>query len=228
MGVLGAISTLVGIVSSGPIAVAVVSATHPQPSWGGAQLFAANYHPLQLLPYAGGLLLVVGLLVVVASAHSLASGVSKPFTSLGMLFASVFATMIFANYTIQSAFVPVLVREMSPGNAALLAAFSMVNPRSLAWALEMWGWGFCGAATWCISTVFGSLALKRVSLANAVVSLAGAVLTSAIPGWVLSPAGIAAFLAWNALLAVLAVQWLSGFRRMGAPRDASPLCESAR
>ncbi len=226
MGVLGAIGTLVGIVSSGPVAVAIVSATHPQPSWADARLFAANYHPLQLLPYAGGLLLVVGLLVVVASAHSLATEASRPFTGLGMLFASVFATMIFANYTIQSAFVPVLVRDASPGNAALIAAFSMSNPRSLAWALEMWGWGFYGAATWCISSVFDSRAVRSVSLTNAIVSFVGAALTSAFPGWVLSRSGILAFVAWNVLLAVLALQWLSAFRKRREPLEASLVGET--
>lgn len=217
MGVVGALGTLAGIALSGPIAVGIVSATRPQPPWSGADVFSAHYHPLQLLPYAGGLLLVVGLLVVVACAHALADEGSKANTSLGILFASVFATMIFGNYTIQSAFIPVLVREGGAGNAALIAALSMSNPRSLAWALEMWGWGFCGAATWCIAPVFASRWLRRVAFANAVVSIAGALLTSAAPGWVLTAAGIAAFLFWNALLCLLALLWLAAFR--GASRS---------
>ena len=61
LGMAAAITTLLGIVVSGPLVLLVVNATHPQPPWQDAALYARNYHPVQVFPYLGGLLLVVGL-----------------------------------------------------------------------------------------------------------------------------------------------------------------------
>jgi hypothetical protein len=55
----GALATLIGIVVSGPISLALVS-LRPQPAWTGPDAFARAYHPLQTLPYFTGFLLVGG------------------------------------------------------------------------------------------------------------------------------------------------------------------------
>jgi hypothetical protein len=60
-------ASLIGIVLSGPLALILINATHPQPGWAGAAIFALNYHPIQACPYLGGLALVAGLILLVAS-----------------------------------------------------------------------------------------------------------------------------------------------------------------
>jgi hypothetical protein len=73
----------------------------------------------------------------------------------------------------------------------------------------MWGWGFFGVATWLVAPVFGGSALERATRltfrGNGPVSVVGALATVARPGWVMTPAGLAAFAAWNLLLAAMAL-----------------------
>lgn len=204
-----AVATLLGIVLSGPVAVAVVNVTHPQPPWRDAETFAHHVHPMQVLPYAGGILLVGALVVLVASIHASARPRDKAVTSAALAVTGAFAAFICFNYVAQTTFVPDLARRYDPANAALIAALSMSNPRSLAWAIEMWGWGLFGVATWLIAPVFDRSRLERaaaaMSRANGAVSVAGALWTVARPGWVMTPPGLAAFAAWNVLLAALAI-----------------------
>ena len=207
-GRLAALGALLGVLLSGPLAVALVNATHPQPPWRDAAAFAHNYHPIQLLPYAGGILLVAALIVLVSSLHASARVGDKAMTGAALVFAAAFAAFIFFNYVAQTTFVPDLARRYEPANAPIIAALSMSNPRSLAWGIEMWGWGLLGVATWLLSPVFDRTALERAAaltfMANGPVSIAGALWTIARPGWVMTPAGLAAFAAWNVLLAAMA------------------------
>jgi hypothetical protein len=221
MGIYGAVSTIVGIILSGPLAVAVVGATHPQPPWAGPELFARAFHPVQILPYPGGIVLVAGLVILLASIHAAAERRERALATAALVFAAVFATLIFFNYVVQTAFIPALATAYTPTNAPILAAFSMANPRSLAWALEMWGWGFLGVATWLIAPVFRGAGLARAArwtfVANGPVSIAGAVWTAVRPGWVLTNAGLIAFGLWNLLLLAMAALALAIFRGVGSP-----------
>ena len=70
--VLAALGTLIGILLSGPVAVALVSVTHPQPPWRDAELFARSYHVIQDVPYLGGIVLVAALVLLIASLHAAA------------------------------------------------------------------------------------------------------------------------------------------------------------
>jgi len=207
-GRLAALGALLGVFLSGPLAVAWVSATHPQPSWRDPELFARHYHPIQLLPYAGGILLVAALIVLVSSLHASARAEEKPLTAAALVFTGAFAALIVFNYVAQTTYVPDLARRYQPTNAPIIAALSMSNPRSLSWGIEMWGWGLLGVATWLLSAVFGRSKLERAAaltfIANGPVSIAGALWTIARPGWVMTPAGLAAFGAWNTLLAAMA------------------------
>jgi MFS family permease len=216
IGALGAAGALLGVALSGPLAVALVTATHPQPAWRDAELYARHYHPVQILPYAGGIVLVASLILLLATLHALARERAKALTAAALVFTAAFAGFIFFNYVAQTTFVPDLARQYNPGNAALIAALSMTNPRSLAWGIEMWGWGFLGVATWLASPVFERRGLERGAAlafaANGPVSLAGAVWTVLRPGWVMMPVGLAMFAAWNLLLAAMAVLALLTFR----------------
>ncbi|MES1205363.1 MAG: hypothetical protein ABUS79_05450 [Pseudomonadota bacterium] len=79
------------------------------------------------------------------------------------VFTAVFAAFILFNYAVQTTFVPELARHYDAADARILAALTMSNPRSLAWAIEMWGWGFLGVATWLVSPVFGGAGLERAA-----------------------------------------------------------------
>jgi hypothetical protein len=227
-GRLAALGALLGVLLSGPLAVMLVSVTHPQPPWRDAEVFARNYHPIQLLPYAGGILLVAALIVLVSSLHASARASEKATTGAALVFTGAFAAFIFFNYVAQTTFVPDLARRYEPANAPIIAALSMSNPRSLAWGIEMWGWGLLGVATWLLSPVFGRSKLERAAaltfVANGAVSIAGALWTIARPGWVMTPAGLAAFAAWNVLLAsmaALAFIVLGGHLRHGRKRTGA-------
>ena len=64
---------MAGAVLSGPVAMLVVSLFAPQPAWTSVSIFAENYHPLQVLPYALGYLLLGGFVLFSAACHALAT-----------------------------------------------------------------------------------------------------------------------------------------------------------
>lgn len=226
-GVRGAWLTLLGIALSGPLAVACVAASHPQPPWRDALTFARHHHPIQLAPYLGGLLLVAGLVMLLASAFATMREERPARAAAGLVSTAVFAALIAFNYVLQVAFVPALARPFEATNAALLAAFSMTNPRSLAWAVEMWGWAALGVATWLAAPAFARSALDRAAaglfVANGWLSVAGALWTVARPGWVMEPAGLIAFALWNALLTALALLALLALRAGSIRAGSLPL-----
>ncbi|HET7545302.1 MAG TPA: hypothetical protein VFK05_35795 [Polyangiaceae bacterium] len=222
LGAQGATGVLIGIFLSGPLAVGLVNVTHPQPPWHGARAFAAAYHPLQLLPYLGGIVLVSALLVLMASLREVAPEVHRARVGAALIFSSAFAALIFFNYVVQCTFLPELTRDYDPDDAALIAALSMSNPTSLAWGIEMWGWGLLGIATWLAAPAFRASGLERATArcfaANAPLSIAGALLTVVRPGWVMTLPGLVAFGAWNLLLTAMALlAWLSLRRREQRP-----------
>jgi len=229
LGISGAIGTILGIVVSGPLAVGLVEATHPQPPWNGPALFARSFHPIQIVPYAGGILLVAGLVLLIASSHAIADDSQRPLANAALVFSAVFATLVFMNYIVQTTFVPGLVNGYVEPSAPILAALSMANPKSLAWAFEMWGWGFLGVATWLVARVFSSTRLERAAgralAANGPISIGGGVWTAVQPGWMMTRAGLVAFALWNVLLFAMAVLVLIALRRrLRADGEAGKLC----
>jgi hypothetical protein len=219
-----ALGSLVGVFLSGPVTVALVSATHPQPPWRDAELFARSYHVVQSVPYLGGIVLVGALVVLVSSLHVIGRRTAPSAMNAALIFTAVFAAFIFFNYVAQTTFVPTLARSYDPSSAALISALSMSNPASLAWGIEMWGWGFLGVATWLAWGLFAGGGVERAArlafAANGPVSVVGALWTTARPGWVMTPAGLLAFAAWNALLAAMAVLAFLALRRAGVRESA--------
>jgi hypothetical protein len=220
LGVLASAATLLGIFLSGPLAVLVVDAIHPQPPWRGVAVFARNLHPVQLLPYLGGLVLVAGMVALVIAMHRSADASERRQTRLAVAAIVVFAAMICANYVVQALVVPTLAIGADDGSSSLVATLSMANPTSLAWTVEMLGWGLAGVATWLSAPVFGDSRLERATssalVANGAVSVAAAAWTLARPGWVMSPEGLFAYALWNTLLALAAALALVSFWRRAA------------
>jgi len=203
-----AVVTLAGIVLSGPVSLALVAALHPQPAWSGPDAFVRAYHPIQTLPYFTGFLLVGGSLYMIAALQTLAGEALRARATAALGFAAAFAALIFFNYVVQTTFVPALVAHRAPESAPLIAALSLSNPRALGWALEMWGYGVLGVATWLVAPVLADhgragRAAAALFVANGPVSIVGALLTALRPGWVMTPAGLAMFAGWNLLMIVM-------------------------
>lgn len=213
----GAICALVGAVTSGPLGLWLVQTTHPQPPWRDAATFVAAYHWVQLVPFIFGFMLVAGFVLLIAGLHSVAPLALRARTSASLAFAAAFAAMIFVNYAIQTTFIPALVGTWSTEPSGLLEALTMSNPRSLGWAIEMWGYAVLGVATWLAAPVFrGSLPSRwtaRLFVLNGLVSIATAALTAIAPGWVMTESGLWAFGVWNLLIVILTL-----FAFLAAPR----------
>jgi hypothetical protein len=227
LGGYGAISTMVGIVLSGPVAIVALNATFPQPAWVDAKTFVDNYHPSQALPYFGGFFLVGGYLVLGASLHALARDEDRPRASLALSFTTIYAALVFFNYVAQTTFIPALAQRYTADDASIVATFSMVNPKSLAWGLEMWGYGLLGVASWLFAVVFSGTRLERITaatfVANAIVSVATAFLTAIFPGWVMTPIGLGGFVIWNLLAFAMSALTFVALRRRASSggRDAT-------
>jgi hypothetical protein len=190
---------------------------HPQPPWQDAEQYARHFHASQTFPYFAGFFLVGGYVMLMASLHALASDEQKPRTAAALSFTSAFAALVFLNYIVQTTFLPGLAKNYEPENAAIIAQFSMTNPASLAWALEMWAWGFLGVATWLVSTMFTRGKLERLAasllVANGVSSVVSALCTAARPAWVMTTAGLVSFTLWNVLVFAMSTTVLLALRR---------------
>ena len=219
-GARASICTVFGIVASGPLAILVLSLVCPQPAWSDAETFARHYHWLQALPYFGGFFLVFGFVAMMASLYVLAPAEHEAGATTALIFTAAFAALVFLNYVIQTTFVPNLARHEPGQNANVIAALSMVNPSSLAWALEMWAYGFLGIAHLLIAPVFSQTPIERATaslfVVNGVSSIATALWTAVDPGWMMTSIGAVAYTAWNILVLALVSVALVVFRRRKA------------
>ena len=225
LGMAAAITTLLGIVVSGPLALLVVNATHPQPPWQDAALYARSYHPVQVFPYLGGLLLVVGLVLLVTSVHALADRELKPRTGTAQILAAVFATFIFFNYVVQTTYLPTLVTHYDDRYAATVSMFSMSNPN-----IAGVGDRDVGVRVHRRRYLARGAGVPRQPAGTA--DRAGVrrqrpgehrrrPADHRRPGWVMTVPGLAAFAGWNLLLAAMAALALAVFRRRRGTRADS-------
>lgn len=226
----GALMTLAGCVLSGPFSLWLVNATHPQPVWRGARAFVEHLHPIQTLPFFLGFLLVGGFVVLLSSLAAAAPESERARALTSLVLTAAFAGLVGFNYVVQTTFVPLLARSPGPESAALLGAFTMSNPDSLGWCLEMWAYGVLGVATWLAADLFGEHGVERAArytfAANGPVSIGSALATAWLPGWVLTRPGLVAYAAWNLLVIVMAMLAFAAFRARGlafAPSSAGAL-----
>jgi len=203
-----ALALAIGVFLSGPLTVLAVSRFAPQPvEWQGIEAYAAAFHPLQLLTFGFGFLIVLGSIGVVAALHLLAPPGRSLYGLLALVCVAVFAAVISVNYMLQLA---VLRPHVAAGRLEGMALLAFNNPESIAMALEMLGYGFLGIATAAVAPLLEGGAVARwargLGVANAGVSVAGAVAqaTVGLPGLV----GLAAYVGWNVLFAALAVLYV--------------------
>ncbi len=209
---IAAATVLAGIILSGPVAVTLVEFLAPQPRWQDVSIFIDHYSWIQSLPYVFGFLIAGGFVFLLSVVVGTARDPQRPLAYSSLVFTGVSASLIFFNYVLQTAFVPLWLHQ----SEMLVSATTMANPNSLGWTLEMYGYGILGIATGFAAPLFnrtGRQGLVRILfVANCVVSLVGAVLVPMIPGWVLTSWGMILGAVWNLLVAIAMVVIILEFR----------------
>jgi len=205
-----------GIIFSGLVFPVLSTLLYPQPRWQGAALFIQSFHPLQTATFFCGYFLVIGSLLTFIVLYKIAPEEKKLWALSGLLINVVFTAVVFLNYIIQTTYVPYLATNNPPETASVLAVFSMANPGSFAWALEMYGWGGIGLSFIFMAFIFENTkpeqTLKMLFLANGICSVASALMTSFNMNWLFSPAGFTALIVWNLLVLVIDIFLLRYFK----------------
>lgn len=214
LGLLSAWALLAGVLLSGPLTVIAVSQVAPQPAeWSGIATYARAFHPLQLVTFGFGFLIILGALGLFSALHVLASPARRVFSLLALVMTAVFASIIATNYMFQLA---VLRANVRAGHLEGMELFAFNNPDSVAMALELLGYGFLGVATWAIAPLFGRTRLERwvrgLGIANGVVSLLGTALQASVG--LRGLVGLVAYAGWNVLFAALCVLFVIRMHRV--------------
>jgi len=222
-GSAGAVLTAVGIVLSGPIGLMAVTLTHPAAPWTSAEAYARQFHWVQTLPFYAGFVLLAGCIMLMAALFAVADDAQRPRAAAALLATAAFMALIAFNYICQTTFVPALAREYEPAFASAISTLSLQNPKSLAWAIEMWGYGLFGIATWLMAPVLDRTpverAASRLMIANGVMSLVGGFVTTIRLDWVTTTAGMVSYGLWNVLMLALAALLVATFRARMAMRS---------
>lgn len=207
-----------GVIFSGLVFPVLTAIFHPQPQWQNPELFIESFHWLQTVTFFCGYILVIGSLLTFATLYFLAEKERKIWALSGLAINVVFAALVFLNYIIQTTYVPYLAQKIPPETKFILATFSMANPGSFAWALEMWGWGGIGLSFIFMAFIFGHQKIERTLRAlffiNGICSVGSAVITSVNMNWLFSPAGFAALIIWNLLVLVIDISLLIYFNNL--------------
>ncbi len=236
IGIYAALLLIAGIVLSGPLGLVVVTMLHPQPAWQDAQTQAANYHPIQVLPFFGGFLLVIGSGLLITTLYQISAEKDKAVALLAVVCTAAFTGLIFFNYICQTTFIPALLTNYRPEYATIVATFSFANPGSLCWAIEMWGYALLGLATLLLAPVFNRSGWVEKTTAwlmilNGILSIVGGFITATNLEWVMTPAGLTNYVAWNILVVVLSIFVILALsqreQQLRAPAPAAGLSPSA-
>ena len=209
---VSALLVTIGILFSGPVGLFIVRASGEQPPWQSVKVFVENYSPIQAMPYAFGFLLVAGFLLFFASLVNAGKDEQKPLEMMGLTLGIVFGSLISLNYIIQVAYIPNALDQ----NEAILSFATMANPKSLAWAIEMFGYAILGLATIVVAPLFsgGGLqrTIKRLLIVNGVASIGGAVAATMDLSAMLSTPAMIGYYFWNILIVVIMVLIIAQFR----------------
>lgn len=203
----GALIALAGYALSGPLSVGLSQWLHPQPAWTSAQAFVEHFHPIQNLTYYFGFFLLGGMLMLMAGHYLRAGERSRPALLVALLLSAAFTALVCFNYIVQTTFVSNLARYYRPEFDTAIAVFSMVNPMSLCWGIEMWGYALLGIATWLLAADYRDRnpVIRSLLVLNGWMSVAGALLTARDIAWVLTTGGLIAYTLWNVLMMALMV-----------------------
>lgn len=205
-----------GIIFSGLIFPVITAVFFPQPVWQNPELFIESFHRLQTATFFCGYFLVIGSLFTFITLYLTSNESKKMWALSGLAINVVFTAVVFLNYIIQTTYVPYLATHNPPETESVLAVFSMANPGSLAWALEMYGWGGIGLSFVFMAFIFEDnklqQTLKILFLINGLSSCISAIITSINMNWLFSPAGFTALIVWNLLVLVIDIFLLKYFK----------------
>lgn len=178
-----------------------------QPPWTTVEAFVEHYSMIQVVPIYFGFALVGGSLMLLAAIYLMSDRPVLPF--IGLVFGIVGSTVVVLNYVIQTTYIPSLVAQYGNNQRILIQMLTMANPDSLAWALEMWGYGFLGIGTLFCAPFFGDSRIEKTAkilfVSNGILCIVGALWTAADLSWVLSIAGLISFVVWNLVYLSLAI-----------------------
>ena len=198
-----AILVILGIVLSGPPLVFLVEYLHPQPRWIDVETFIQNFHSLQTLPYWFGFLLLAGNMLFIISVGRLEPIRDRIQSQLSFVCLAIYSAMVSINYGIQTTSIPALVSA----SGAWLEAFSMVNPASICWTIEMFAYAFLGVAYWLVAGAFQGKGLFRMirylMIFNGIASVLGILLPVLNPAALLEQEGIIGYCLWNLLIVLI-------------------------
>ncbi len=228
-GMYASAAIFLGVLLSGLVGVPLVSWLAPQPAWQNGQVFAEHFSFVQTLPYFAGFVMLTGFLLFHVTIYLLSDVEMKRFTLSALIFAVIYASLVFFNYIIQTTFVPQLVREYEQALDPFITMFSMTNPASLGWALEMWGYGHLGVASLFAIPFFavrGGALDKTIALilgVNGAMSVLGALITAFNLPWVFSTLGLVNFVLWKILMLLLGGASFVWFRQSATHNSLSTL-----
>ena len=205
----GAWIALAGFILSAPIAFTLVMLIAPQPEWASVAIFKVNYHHIQELPYYLGFILISGMVVLVYSHKPEIAGhpAIQSEIRLSRVLISIFATLVIFNYICQTTFIPHLVKDPSSMNDSMIAAFTMSNPGSLSWAIEMWGYLIMAKALWLLRGCYREqkTILPSLFVANLIMSMISVAWTIIDPDWVGTTLGLILYFGWNILMIMILI-----------------------
>jgi len=216
---VSALLVIVGIIFSGPLGLIIVQVSGPQPPWQSTKVFVENYSSIQAMPYAFGFLLVLGFLLFFVSLINAGDDQQRPLEVMGLTLGAIFGSLVSLNYIIQVAYIPNALDQ----NEAILSFVAMANPKSLAWAIEMVGYGILGLATIAVAPLFSNQGLQRIIkwllIFNGVISIVGAVAVAFDLSGVLSAPALIGYYMWNALIVIIMLLIIIQFRFGKIPKQ---------
>ena len=207
-----------GIVFSGLVFPIISLQYYPQPPWENAALFVESFHPIQTATFFCGYFLVIGSLLTFIVLYLTAEKNKKIWALSSLLINVVFTSVVFLNYIIQTTYVPYLAMNNPPETSVVMPIFTMANPGSFAWALEMYGWGGIGLSFIFMSFIFDnkklSSLLKILFRINGTASVTSAIMTSIDMNWLFTNYGLAALVIWNLLVFIIDIYLLKYFSKI--------------
>ncbi len=214
MMILSSIFVIAGSFLSGPGGYLIVNIANPI-SWTNVSAFATQYHYIQTLPYWFGFLYLAGFILFISISRQLMMEKDRFLGDAALIATSIFASLIGTNYLLQVGFVPKAIAQPNE----VLAAFTMNNPDSICWMLEMFGWGFLGIALWLVISAFNNFPsrkiIKGLITLNGVGSVVAAALAALLPSsLLLQIPGLVAYFAWNILIWVIMILVIIDIRKM--------------
>lgn len=203
------ILSLAGFILSGPVGFTLVKLWSPQPEWTNTVSFVEHYHILQDLPYFFGFLLLAGQLLLVL-AHYEVYGHRPELRfplRVAVILMIIFCTLICFNYIVQTTFVHNLAWNYQPVYEGAIQNFSMANSLSLAWAIELWGYGLLGISLWLLRSIYVERfrAISILLWVNLISSIVPILWTILDVKWVLTTLGLGLYLFWNLLMILILI-----------------------